>query len=49
MTPDRARSPIRGLSAACADEAQLGRCNLEVTSIYLQGTDNAEIIVTVHS
>jgi integrase-like protein len=30
-------------------QRQLGHCNLGVTSIYLQGIDNAEIIETVHS
>ena len=30
-------------------QRQLGHCNLGVTSIYLQGIDNAEIIDTVHS
>jgi site-specific recombinase XerD len=28
---------------------QLGHTNLGVTSIYLQGIDNAEIIATVHA
>ena len=30
-------------------QRQLGHANLGVTSIYLQGIDNAEIIDTVHS
>jgi site-specific recombinase XerD len=30
-------------------ERQLGHTNLGVTSIYLQGIDNAEIIATVHA
>jgi integrase/recombinase XerD len=30
-------------------QRQLGRSNLGITSIYLQGIDNAEIIDTVHS
>jgi hypothetical protein len=30
-------------------QRQLGHTNLEVTSIYLQGIDNAEIIATVHA
>jgi hypothetical protein len=30
-------------------QRQLGHTNLGVTSIYLQGIDNAEIIATVHT
>jgi integrase/recombinase XerD len=30
-------------------ERQLGHSNLAITSIYLQGIDNAEIIKTVHA
>ena len=30
-------------------QRQLGHSNLGITSIYLQGIDNAEIIDTVHS
>jgi site-specific recombinase XerD len=30
-------------------QRQLGHANLGVTSIYLQGIDNAEIIATVHA
>jgi site-specific recombinase XerD len=30
-------------------QRQLGHTNLGVTSVYLQGTDNAEIIDTVHA
>jgi hypothetical protein len=30
-------------------QRQLGRSNLGITSIYLQGMDNAEIIDTVHA
>jgi hypothetical protein len=30
-------------------QRQLGHTNLGVTSIYLQGVDNAEIIATVHA
>jgi site-specific recombinase XerD len=30
-------------------QRQLGHTNLGITSIYLQGIDNAEIIDTVHS
>jgi integrase len=30
-------------------ERQLGHTNLGITSIYLQGIDNAEIIETVHA
>ena len=30
-------------------QRQLGRVNLGITSVYLQGIDNAEIIDTVHS
>jgi site-specific recombinase XerD len=30
-------------------QRQLGHANLAVTSIYLQGIDNAEIIETVHA
>jgi len=30
-------------------QRQLGHTNLGVTSIYLQGIDNAEIIATVHA
>jgi integrase/recombinase XerD len=29
-------------------QRQLGRANLGITSIYLQGIDNSEIIDTVH-
>jgi integrase len=29
-------------------QRQLGHANLDITSIYLQGIDNAEIIDTVH-
>ena len=40
---------------ACEDvtlrviQSQLGHTNLGITSIYLQGIDNTEIIDTVHS
>ena len=30
-------------------QRQLGRSNLGITSIYLRGIDNAEIIDTVHA
>jgi integrase/recombinase XerD len=30
-------------------QRQLGHCNLGVTSVYLEGIDNAEIIDIVHS
>jgi hypothetical protein len=30
-------------------QRQLGNSNLGVTSVYLQGIDNAEIIETVHA
>ncbi|HUR85998.1 MAG TPA: site-specific integrase [Solirubrobacteraceae bacterium] len=30
-------------------QRQLGHANLAITSVYLQGIDNAEIIDTVHS
>jgi site-specific recombinase XerD len=30
-------------------QRQLGHANLGITSIYLQGIDNSEIIDTVHS
>jgi len=30
-------------------QRQLGRTNLGITSIYLQGIDNTEIISTVHA
>ena len=30
-------------------QRQLGHTNLGITSIYLQGTDNTEIIDTVHA
>jgi integrase/recombinase XerD len=30
-------------------QRQLGHANLGITSVYLQGIDNAEIIDTVHS
>jgi site-specific recombinase XerD len=30
-------------------QRQLGHTNLGVTSIYLQGIDNAEIVATVHA
>ena len=32
-----------------ASSAQLGHSNLGITSVYLQGIDNAEIIETVHA
>ncbi len=32
-----------------AIQRQLGHSNLGITSIYLQGIDNAEIIETVHA
>jgi integrase len=30
-------------------QRQLGHSDLDITSVYLQGIDNAEIIDTVHS
>jgi integrase/recombinase XerD len=30
-------------------QRELGRSNLGITSVYLQGIDNAEIIETVHA
>jgi integrase/recombinase XerD len=30
-------------------QSQLGHSNLGITSVYLQGIDNAEIIETVHA
>ena len=30
-------------------QCQLGHSNLGITSVYLQGIDNAQIIETVHS
>jgi integrase/recombinase XerD len=30
-------------------QRQLGHANLAITSVYLQGIDNAEIIDTIHS
>jgi hypothetical protein len=30
-------------------QRQLGRANLDVTSVYLEGIDSSEIINTIHS
>jgi site-specific recombinase XerD len=30
-------------------QRQFGHANLDITSVYLQGIDNSEIIETVHS
>jgi integrase/recombinase XerD len=37
------------LSTGAYSSRQLGHSNLGITSIYLQGIDNAEIIDTVHA
>jgi hypothetical protein len=44
--PDREERPCRVLRDR---ERGTGHTNLGVTSIYLQGIDNAEIIATVHA
>jgi integrase len=46
-TPTRRTRP-RGVPLNVI-QRQLGHTNLGVTSIYLQGIDNAEIIATVHA
>jgi hypothetical protein len=46
------RSPtLRAASAAARTRGrdELGHSNLGITSVYLQGIDNAEIIETVHA
>jgi integrase len=45
--PTRSRWRVRG--AADRVQRQLGHSNLGITSVYLQGIDNAEIIETVHA
>jgi hypothetical protein len=45
-TPTPSNSPTR--VPLNIIQRQLGNTNLGVTSIYLQGIDNAEIIATVH-
>src|SRR5215218_6151601 len=45
--PRRREGPRR--RAANRDQRQLGHSNLGITSIYLQGIDNGEIIETVHA
>jgi hypothetical protein len=38
-----------GAGALIVIQRQLGHMNLGITSVYLQGIDNAEIIDTVHA
>ena len=40
-----------GVGSCCGRgcQRQLGHANLGITSVYLQGIDNAEIIDTVHA
>ena len=53
----RCRASARGarrITRVCATQPirrvrQLGHSNLGITSVYLQGIDNAEIIDTVHA
>jgi hypothetical protein len=50
-TPPRPRG-LSSRTRACrstSSNANSGHTNLGVTSIYLQGIDNAEIIATVHA
>jgi integrase len=47
-TPTPSNSRTRGVPLNVI-QRQLGHTNLGVTSIYLQGIDNAEIIATVHA
>jgi hypothetical protein len=42
-------SPATGLRRTRPDHPHIQHTNLGVTSIYLQGIDNAEIIATVHA
>ena len=45
----RRRNGTRRRTAGRLIQRQLGHSNLGITSIYLQGIDNAEIIETVHA
>ena len=47
-TPIRSRWRAKGWPLIVI-QRQLGHSNLGITSIYLQGIDNAEIIDTVHA
>jgi integrase len=47
-TPTRSRWRVKGVPLIVI-QRQLGHSNLGITSIYLQGIDNAEIIETVHA
>ena len=46
--PTRSRWPAKA-SRSIVIQRQLGHSNLGITSVYLQGIDNAEIIETVHA
>jgi hypothetical protein len=46
---DRERRGIRTYGRLIVIQRQLGHSNLGITSVYLQGIDNAEIIDTVHA
>jgi hypothetical protein len=46
LTPSNSRARACPLIVI---QRQLGRSNLGITSVYLQGIDNAEIIETVHA
>jgi integrase/recombinase XerD len=42
------RAPAAGRVPLNVIQRQLGHANLGITSVYLQGIDNSEIIDTVH-
>jgi integrase len=46
--PTRSRWHAKGVPLIVI-QRQLGHSNLGITSVYLQGIDNAEIIETVHA
>jgi hypothetical protein len=51
-TSSATRTPSRWLARASrstSSNASSGQANLGITSIYLQGIDNSEIINTVHA
>jgi len=47
MTRDRENGALH--APLVVIQRQLGHSNLGITSVYLQGFDNAEIIETVHA
>jgi hypothetical protein len=47
-THTRSRWPMKAFPLIVI-QRQLGHSNLGITSVYLQGIDNAEIIETVHA